>query len=244
MHEEDKQKIIQRYRNRVEQHSHGAAALGEPKNRQAFYFSGLLRADGFTPDDSLLDIGCGYGDLRSFLQSKGWRGKYTGIDINPELVAEGRRRYPDAVLLVQDIQKENPREVFDWCASFGVLTSKTEKVSYLDHADEMLGLMWESCHKGLVFNILSPLADYTHTVHTRPAFADVLKIISKLTNRFTIYHDYMPFEYLVCAYKDNEINRDLLIFSTHNDSFNEAVCQWKKVNDIVDPSVKTEISLV
>lgn len=232
MHDEDKQKIIERYGNRVEQHGHGVAALGEPKNRQAFYFSGLLRADGFTSDDSVLDVGCGYGDLRSFLQSKEWRGKYTGIDINPELVAEGKRRYQDAELLVQDIQKEKPREIYDWCASFHVLTSKTEKIPYLEHLEEMLGLMWESCRKGLVFNLLSPLADYTHPVHARPAFADALKIICKLTNRFAIHHNYMPYEYLVCAYKENEINRDLLIFSAHNDSFNDVVCRWKEISDI------------
>lgn len=217
MHEEDKQTIIRRYADRIQLHGHGLHAIGEPKNRQALYFSGLLRAEGFKPGDSVLDVGCGYGDLHGFLKSNQWRGNYTGVDINPDLISEGKRRHHDLNLLVQDLQKEPPSVVHDWSVSFGVLTSKTEQVPYLQHLEEMLTLMWASCRKGMVFNLLSPLADYTHPVHARPDFGDVLKIVNKLTNRFAVYHDYMPYEYILCAYKENAINRELLVFSAFAD---------------------------
>ena len=92
----DKEKIALRYRERIREGGHGPAALGEPKGRQAFYFDFLLKFDGLQPTDSIVDIGCGYGDLFGYLRSIGWHGEYVGIDIVPELIEEARRRYPEA----------------------------------------------------------------------------------------------------------------------------------------------------
>jgi SAM-dependent methyltransferase len=228
MHLEDKQKIIERYLERAERYGHGASAIGEPKERQAYYYHFMLSAEGFKPEDSILDVGCGYGDLLRYLKQTGWSGRYCGLDINPELIAEGKRRDPSADLRVHDIQESELGEVFDWCFSCHVITSDTEKVAYLDHLREMLESMWAHCRKGVLFNLLSPLADYTNPIHARPQFGEVLAIITKLTNRFTLRHDYMPFEFALQLYKQNQINRENLIFSEHDKLFENISEAWNK----------------
>jgi SAM-dependent methyltransferase len=216
MHPDDKKKIINRYLERVQRFGHGSAAIGEPPDRQSFYYHFMLSVDGFNREDSILDVGCGYGDLQRFLEQSGWAGRYCGVDINSELLAEGKRRYPDADLRLHDIQESNVGEMFDWCFSCHVLTSDTEQVYYLDYLKEMLESMWAHCRKGVVFNLLSPLADFTNPIHNRPQFSDVLAIITRLTNRFTLRHDYMPFEFTLQLYKQNQINREKLIFLEHD----------------------------
>jgi SAM-dependent methyltransferase len=223
----DKEKIALRYRERIRDRGHSPAALGEPKGRQAFYFDFLLKFDGLEPSDSIVDIGCGYGDLFGYLRSRGWRGEYLGIDIIPELIEEGRRRYPDATLRVQDIQDEAIGGPFDWCMCCHALTSDTQNVPFLRHTEDMLRIMWAGCRKGLIFNMLSPLADYTNAIHARPRFGEVLDIVSGLTQRFVVRHDYMPFEYAIYAYKDDAIDRSLLIFEEHRATFDRVTTAWQ-----------------
>ncbi|WP_421954168.1 class I SAM-dependent methyltransferase [Polaromonas sp.] len=226
MHEVDKKVMVERYAQRVKQGGHGPAALGEPKSRQAFYFDFLLQAEGLLSSDSIIDIGCGYGDLYSYLKACGWTGRYTGVDINPELIAEGKRRYPEADLRVVDLQLDSFNESFDWCICCATLTSNTKGTPFEEHLKQMLDLMWAMSRKGLSFNLLSPLADYTNPIHARPAFDVVLPLVSGLTKRFSLRHDYMPFEYAVYAYKDAEINRELLIFSNQNEHFVDVTNRW------------------
>jgi SAM-dependent methyltransferase len=228
MHETDKNKILERYARRVEEVGHGAAALGEPKHRQAFFFDVLAQVDGFEASDSVVDVGCGYGDFFDFLRGKGWRGSYSGIDINPLLIEEGKRLYPEAELSVIDIQAAPLDRVWDWCFCCQALTSATEAVPFIDHFESMLRTMWGFSRKGLVFNVLSPLADYTHPVHVRPPFADALGLVTKLTNRFTVRHDYMPYEYAIYAYKENAIDPQNSIFASHESRFRELTERWRR----------------
>ena len=223
----DKEKIATRYQERIRQVGHGPAAIGEPKGRQGYYFDFLLQFEGMRPDDSIIDIGCGYGDLYGYLRSKGWRGDYLGVDIVPDLIDEAKRRYPEARFKIQDIQEEKVAEPFDWCICCHALTSDTQKTPFLTHAGEMLRLMWNSCRRGLVFNMLSPLADYTNPIHARPPIGAVVDLVTSLTGRFTLRHDYMPFEYAVYAYKENQIDRSLLIFSEYRETFDSVSAAWK-----------------
>src|SRR5580693_1497876 len=51
----------------------------------------LLLCLGLRPEHSVIDVGCGCGRLAFFLRDY-LRGKYTGIDIVPELVAYSKRK--------------------------------------------------------------------------------------------------------------------------------------------------------
>lgn len=54
----------------------------------------LVGRSGIRPDDSVLDVGCGYGRLLNYL-GVSRPGEYVGIDISPDLVAVARRIHTD-----------------------------------------------------------------------------------------------------------------------------------------------------
>jgi SAM-dependent methyltransferase len=66
---------------------------------------GLL-VSGLRPDPTrrLLDAGCGRGGTAAWLQEHGY-GAATGIDVDEETVAEGRRLHPEVELLHGDLQR-------------------------------------------------------------------------------------------------------------------------------------------
>jgi hypothetical protein len=110
------------------------------------------------------------------------------------------------------------------CASLG---ANTEAEPYLQFLESVLQVLWLSCRKGIAFNILSPLVDCTHPAHARPQMGDVVNIVTKLTKRFTLLRDYMPFEYAIHAFKDDEIDHDLLIFSAQKHLFAKVTGRWQ-----------------
>ena len=60
------------------------------------------------PSLRLLDAGCGLADLRVYLRENGFAVAYTGVDITPGILAEARRRQPEATLQLADLFEEEP----------------------------------------------------------------------------------------------------------------------------------------
>jgi len=56
---------------------------------------------------SLLDVGCGLGDLLAFLTRRGVQADYTGVDLLEPMIAEARRRLPKGRFLCADIFAED-----------------------------------------------------------------------------------------------------------------------------------------
>lgn len=57
---------------------------------------------------SLLDVGCGLGDLYEYLAGLGRRVEYTGVDIVGPMVEEARRRHPGAAFYWGDVFSDTP----------------------------------------------------------------------------------------------------------------------------------------
>jgi len=219
MHTLDKNKIINRYESRLKEFGPQPQALGWFKGRQKYRFHFLAEIDGFEANDSVLDVGCAYGDMELFLRSLSWKGEYCGVDIVPGLIKEGKRKYPDSDLRLLDIQKEKLGKIFDWVFCSGALTSKTDQVDSYDQVESMLGKMLNLCKKGISANFVSPYVDYQSEINFHPDMSRLIEIITRLTRRFTLRHDYMPYEFTVYLYKDQNIIREANIFKKHQDIY-------------------------
>ena len=90
--EEDVELTRQRYRQRYEDHGYSPRTLGWNKDRQAIRFQSLSSLFDLK-DASVLDIGCGFADLYTFLKDNDQApADYLGIDLVPELTEEAIRR--------------------------------------------------------------------------------------------------------------------------------------------------------
>jgi tRNA (uracil-5-)-methyltransferase TRM9 len=58
---------------------------------------GVLRVlDGLAGDESILDLGCGNGEMARELMRRGHRGRYVGVDFSPPLLEVARHGWEDA----------------------------------------------------------------------------------------------------------------------------------------------------
>jgi SAM-dependent methyltransferase len=148
---------------------------------------------------SVLDVGCGVGDLYGFLEQEKIKAKYAGWDISPEMIAAAKKKHPRGDFALNNIQFLEKPARFDY-----VLASGTMNVKISDHdrwVYEMIAVMFRTAGKGLGFNLLSnssPEQDDTFY------YADPERIFSycrSLTPYVTLRHDYLPGDFTVYLYK-------------------------------------------
>ena len=85
-------KIYQsRYNDRLLKFGYSTKTLGwgGGRERQSLRFKTHLEI-GFKENDSIIDIGCGFGDLYFYLKENFSQFYYYGIDINPILIEKGK----------------------------------------------------------------------------------------------------------------------------------------------------------
>lgn len=69
---------------------------------------------------SILDVGCGLGDLYAHLLRRGIEVDYTGYDLAPEMVRLCRARYPGIRFESGDFLRFLPPSRFDYAVAFGI----------------------------------------------------------------------------------------------------------------------------
>ena len=209
MDEQARKIVIDRYNKRVRKHGFSPRSLGWPKGRQEVRFI-VLTDVGITDGDSVLDVGCGFGDFARFLDYRNLDVSYEGCDVNEEIVALAREQDGSLRLEVRDIEETPfPEGSFDWVVSSGLF-------EFLSHGGErrqmawvkrILGQMVRTCRRGVVADFLSSHVDYRDEGNFYAHPAEVWSASTALSRRVTLRHDYMPFEFSVYIYKEDTINQ-------------------------------------
>lgn len=132
--------------------AHGPTARGVDWSSQAeqeLRFAVLLEVVDWTPAPVLLDYGCGYGALATYLSGRAC--SYVGYDISAPMLAAARRAHPDRRFV------EAP-EPADYVIASGIFNVKldTPAPRWEAYVDETIAQMVALARCGLAFNMLPP----------------------------------------------------------------------------------------
>jgi SAM-dependent methyltransferase len=194
------------YRALLEQHGPVPQALGWGAcPRQTVRFSVLWDELRHDLDASVLDVGCGFADLCTYLRGKGWRGRYHGIDLVPEMVRIARGRHPDEDIRVLDLTSAPPQEPVDFVYEAGIFNYRLPGGNEKAHAAAMLQAMFRTATRAVVCDWLSAYVDFQRpeSCHWEPDF--VLRTARTLTKRLRLRMDYLPYEFAVILWKDDRV---------------------------------------
>ena len=80
------------------------------------------------------------------------------------------------------------------------------------HIEDMLKRLFELSKKGVACDFMSSRVDYQHpgSFHMEPERA--LSLAASLSKRVVLRHDYMPYEFCLYVYKDDEIDPSSSLF--------------------------------
>lgn len=155
-------------------------------------FKMLMDINGFRSSDTLLDVGCGFGDLSKYI------GNYTGVDIRGHAIKTAISRYPDKRFIKGELI--DVIEAFDWVFASGIFCFKSE--NWHSETRKTLSDMLIRSKKGVSVNFLSNLSNGNRDDEMMyVSMSDIAKVLDGLTTKFSIRHDYRPNDCTVYLYK-------------------------------------------
>ncbi len=169
----------------------------------------ILTEIGIINGSSVLDVGCGFGDLLDYFKENRIQVDYLGIDLSEKIIKEAIKKHPGYRFKVVNLLEDSSlnENEFDFVIASGLFTVKTDKVTD-DEWEWFIKLMtkkfYKICRIGTSFNLMSIFVDYKETHLYYADFSKLLPFFRSLTRYFVIRHDYPLYEYSVYLYKKSK----------------------------------------
>jgi SAM-dependent methyltransferase len=184
--------------------AHGATPAGMDWNSQAsqeLRFRQLGRLWEDDPEATVLDYGCGYAAMASYLRARGHRGAYLGFDVSPEMVAAAQDHVAALPGCRVTAQRSELTPV-DYAVASGVVNVK-QQAGDAEWAAYVRGTIADLAAlgtRGFAFNALTL---YSDVEKRRPDlhYADPLEHFDhckRTYSRFvSLLHDYPLYEFTI-----------------------------------------------
>lgn len=197
MNHDDKKRIVDFYKNAFAQYGNDARSVhwADEKN-QVLRFEILSKVAPLS-DKSILDVGCGLGDLYKFFITRAVPVDYSGIDIVPDFIDRARERFPDAKFLCGDV--ETLEMSYDYIIASGALSFAIPGGK--KHYFEMIKKMYDHANEGLAFNMLNEAAHPSDDTYLSYNVDEVVAFCKTLSPRVVVVSDYLPWDFTVYMYK-------------------------------------------
>lgn len=197
MKQADREILSDYYGEKFRIYGHDTRSLGWIPGARKVRFSALTAISGLD-GGSVLDVGCGFGDLYGFLTGKGIKINYTGLDLNRDFIEIARKAYPDGRFIVGDIDEMGAEE-YDWAFAAGVFTLKiSDNEAFVRRS---LKKMFDVSRSGFAADFLSP-GYGTDDTYWRCPPEKMLELCRSISKRVAVRCDYMADEYCVYVYKE------------------------------------------
>lgn len=200
--EPDKRINLSYFSNKFNEYGQNVQALGWNSHASQQERFKVLCEIGNLNGKSILDIGCGFGDLYLFLKEQGIHPKrYIGIDMNPQMIATAKSRIPEAIFKIGDLPDSNLEERYDYVVASGIFSLETPNWEVI--VAKIISKMYRLSRIGVGVNFLSSFTTgkkFADKHYAHPA--DMLNLIfPNLSTRVVLRHDYRPNDFTVYIYK-------------------------------------------
>jgi SAM-dependent methyltransferase len=163
---------------------------------------------------TILDLGCGFGDLLGFMKAAGLVVDYTGFDTSFNALEIARAKNPTGRYELFDISNLVDEERhFDYIFASGIFNDK--KVEPNDFVKGVFRQTYRMAKRGFSVNFLSTTANLRYEGSEYTAPSEIARICEENNMRFEINHFYMPFEFTVHVSKSEGFNPELIIFDDY-----------------------------
>lgn len=149
---------------------------------------------------TILDAGCGMGDLLPYIYAQAHDFTYLGVDVTPEFIAIARKRYDGEEFQVANPFDEDFTQKFDIVISSGVMNSASS--NWLEERQHMIMKLFTLANEALVFNMAGGFEPRKNTA--KVAYADPHAIVAfcrTLTPKVILKAHYHPKDFTVVLFK-------------------------------------------
>jgi|GEM_PF-338768 ubiquinone/menaquinone biosynthesis C-methylase UbiE len=148
---------------------------------------------------SILDVGCGYGDLISYLQENEFvYGKYVGIDIVESIIKIAKKKHPDNTFYTMDMfDKSLSENSFTYVIGSGIFALE-DKV-WEEYVIRGLQRLLQLATVGVGVNFLKGETKYGTLHYTNSK--EIERIVQNITDKYKINEDYLADDLTLYMFK-------------------------------------------
>lgn len=209
------EEIKNEYATKFREHGVSSAAMLMPKGRHEIRFSVVSEYLQKFPNSTILDYGCGLGFLHIYLEKEGISHRYFGVDIVPEFIENCKDRVSGNARFELIEPNTDLNQRFDFVYASGVFNLKTETSSEdsLAYAKERITKLFEMTEKVMIIDFLSPDVDFQQKNAQHIDYRTVLDwLVPSSSRRWILRHDYLPYEYSLVVFKNDEVSHPDTVF--------------------------------
>lgn len=159
--------------------------------------------DGYNPK-SITDVGCGTGDLLRFLRTRGWIGKYSGVDISPKMISTAKERFHNDEFALFSNSLEIPHSDFAVASGVFNVSLGADSKAWLAYCEQLICQMWDASECGVVFNMLSSDSDRGRH-RSELTYFDLIYVATfvraNLTQNLRLDQSYGQFDFTIGAFR-------------------------------------------
>lgn len=189
------------YEEHIKRYGYDYRALGFGRRAsQEKRFAAALGLGAFH-GKRLLDVGCGFGDLLAWLNSRGIEPLYTGVDVVRPMIERCRKRFAGtaARFLIGDALSFVADEPYDYVVASGIFGYAAKDTRA--RVRPTLERLFSVTRIGMAVNFLSRRAATRSPGRLYLHPSDVLQFALKLTPAVRLDHTYMPNDFTLCLYR-------------------------------------------
>lgn len=224
----DKERYIDEANAMYTEFGYSPKVLRANKGKQDLRFNILTSMMKLENEEKcILDLGCGFGDLKTYLDQKKYRVKYIGVDIVETFINKAKELHPDGLFICEDFLEMDMIKNVDYVIACGPFNYKfLGKISNYEFIEKCMNKAMLIAKEGIAFDFLSNKVDYQydHTFHSSPE--KILEMAYKLSRNVSLRNDYMPFEFSLFINKDDSFDKADTIFRKYKE---ETGYIWKPI---------------
>jgi SAM-dependent methyltransferase len=197
-------------------HGVSSDAMLMPKGRHLERYQVVTDILSALPGASILDYGCGLGFLLSHLRKTDLYFEYHGVDLNKAFIESCKQRFGIDSNFSLVGPNQTLSDKFDVIYASGVFNIQVGDNAHksLEYARKRIEQLFVLARKVLIVDFLSPDVDYIQCGAQHISYSTVLKwFVPMQTRRSQLRHDYLPYEYALVMFKDDEVIRPDHVFS-------------------------------
>lgn len=151
---------------------------------------------------TILDIGCGFGDLYHYLILRGFKEfHYIGLDISENLIESASKKYnsSNTEFFCGTIDEFKCERAIDYSVLSGALSFKVD--DNISLAQSTLSRMFEMSKIACAANFLTDYADYSLEKNFHYSPEEMFSFAKKQTRFVSLHHDYPLWEFTIQMFK-------------------------------------------
>lgn len=178
------------------------AAHWSSRESQEDNFNLMSHIAPFEPTDRILDLGCGAGDFYGFMQKRGWKATYEGVDVSQNMIDRAWTKYPKGRFAKIDFMSETFNFKYDWIIAAGTFNHKVE--NQYEYVFGAMKKMHSLARKGCGVIFMSKHDPAQAAIPTEYLFGydpvEVLKLCMELTPWVNFNHTALSWGFVVFFY--------------------------------------------